>query len=176
MRTPRDIGGANPLASKRATATMVFMKRSKELNLWTVLIAAVFVTALTAGNVLFFSRQAQKSHKINTLLGQMEGYVNRLNTLEWQAMAKEKLDQGARESVPNIRRAMEAIFKTIADSDSEGQKISHTYGVYKEAIEAEFSLLAEGKIQAARDLDRQRVDPSYEALLQALTEAASFHN
>ncbi len=158
---------------------MVFMKRSKELNLWTVLIAAVFVTALTASNVLFFSRQAQKSHKINTLLGQMEGYVNRLNTLEWQAMAKEKLDQGARESVPNIRRAMESIFKTIADYDSEGQpfqKIKHTYGMYNEAIEAEFELLAGGKIQEARDLDKRRVDPSYEALLQALSEAASFRD
>src|SRR2546430_7850980 len=100
---------------------MVFMKRSKELNLWTVLIAAVFFTALTASNVLFFSRQAQKSHKINTLLDQMEGYVNRLNTLEWQAMTKEKLDQDAKESIPNIRRAMESIFKTIADYDNEDQ-------------------------------------------------------
>ena len=158
---------------------MVLMKRSKELNLWTVLITAAFVTALTASNVLFFSRQAQKSRKINTLLGQMEGYVNRLNTLEWQAMAKEKLDQGARESVPNIRHAMESIFKTIADYDSEGQpfqKIKHTYGMYSEAIEAEFNLLAGGKIQEARDLDKRRVDPSYEALLQALSEAASFHD
>src|SRR5213080_1953224 len=147
MTTPRDIGGANPLASKPATATMGLMKRSKELNLWTVLIAAVFVTALSASNVLFFSRQAQKSRKINTRLGQMEGYINRLNTLEWQAMAKEKLDQGARESFPNIRRAMEAIFKTIADYDGEGQpfqKIKHTYGMYSEAIEAEFELLAGG--------------------------------
>src|SRR6266550_3869938 len=138
MRTPRDIGGANPLASKLATATIVFMKRSKELNLWTVLIAAVFVTALTASNMLFFSRQAQKSRKIEVLLGQMQGYVNRLNTLEWQAMAKEKLDQGARESVPNISRAMESIFKTIADYDSEGQpyqKIKHTYGMYREHSE-----------------------------------------
>ena len=109
----------------------------------------------------------------------MEGYVNRLNTLEWQAMAKEKLDQGARESVPNIRHAMESIFKTIADYDSEGQpfqKIKHTYGMYSEAIEAEFNLLAGGKIQEARDLDKRRVDPSYEALLQALSEAASFHD
>ncbi len=141
-----------------------------------MLIGAALFTALAASNVVFFNRQAEKSRKIENLLGQMEGYVNRLNTLEWQAMAKEKLDQDARESFPTIRRAMEAIFKTIADSDSEGQKIKHTYGVYREAIEAEFSLLAEGKMQAARDLDRRRVDPSYEALLQALTEAASFHN
>src|SRR2546427_1005750 len=152
------------------------MKRSKELRFSTVLIGAALFTALAAGNVVFFNRQAEKSRKIENLLGQMEGYVNRLNTLEWQAMAKEKLDQDARESFPTIRRAMEAIFKTIADSDSEGQKIRHTYGVYREAIEAEFSLLAEGKMEAARDLDRRRVDPSYEALLQALTEAASFHN
>src|SRR5207237_10512590 len=120
----------------------------------------------------------QKSTKINTLLRQMKGYVNRLNTLEWQAMTKEKLDQGARESFPNIRRAMEAIFKTIADYDGEGQpfqKIKHTYGMYSEAIEAEFNLLAGGKIQEARDLDKQRVEPAYEALLQAVSEAASVH-
>src|SRR5438093_13701550 len=29
---------------------------------------------------------------------------------------------------------------------------------------------------ATHDMDRRRVDPSYEALLQALTETASFHN
>src|SRR2546425_8529523 len=146
---------------------MASMKHAKELSLSTVLIGAALFAALAAGNVVFFNRQAEKSRKINTLLGQMEGYVNRLNTLEWQAMAKEKLDQGARESVPNIRHAMESIFKTIADYDSEGQpfqKIKHTYGMYSEAIEAEFNLLAGGKIQEARDLDKRRVDPSYEAL------------
>src|SRR5947209_7345648 len=114
---------------------MASMKHAKELSLSTVLVGTALFTALAASNVVFFNRQAEKSRKIENLLDQMEGYVNRLNTLEWQAMAKEKLDQDARESFPTIRRAMEAIFKTIADSDSEGQKISHTYGVYKEAIE-----------------------------------------
>src|SRR5438093_5516962 len=74
---------------------------------------------------------------------------------------------------------MESIFKTIADYDSESQpfqKIKHTYGMYNEAIETEFELLAKKKIQEARDLDKRRVDPSYEALLQALNETASFHN
>lgn len=179
MRTAHDIGGRIVSLLNWRLRFMASMKHAKELSLSTVLGVAVFITAVGASNVLFFNRQAEKSRNIENLLGHMEGYVNRLNTLEWQAMAKEKLDQGARESFPTIRHALETIFKTIADSDSEGQsfqKIKHTYGVYREVIEAEFSLLAEGRIQEARDLDKRRVEPSYEALLQALSEAASFHN
>ncbi|MDO8583882.1 MAG: ATP-binding protein, partial [bacterium] len=154
------------------------MKRGNELRVSTVLIAAVVVAAAAAGNLFFFNQQAGNSRRIENLLSQMEGYANRLNTLEWQAMAKEKLDSGARESIPNIRRTMDAIFKTLSDHGDEGevfQRVKHAYGAYSEAIEAEFSLLAEGNIQKARALDKQRVEPSYEAFLQALEAAASFH-
>lgn len=157
---------------------MVMMKRRKELRLSAVFIAAVVVAALTASNLFFFNQQAEKSRRIENLLSQMERYANRVNTLEWQAMAKEKLDSGARESFPNILRNMEAIFKTLSDHDGEGevfQGVKHAYGSYREAIESEFSLLAEGNIQKARALDKQRVEPSYEAFLQVLNAAASFH-
>ena len=154
------------------------MKRGKKLRLSTVLIAAVVVAALTAGNLFFFNQQAEKSRRIENLLSQMERYANRLNTLEWQAMATEKLDSGARESLPNVLRTMEAAFKTLSDHDDERdvfQGVEHAYGAYREAIEAEFTLLAEGNIQQARALDKQRVEPSYEAFLQVLNAAASFH-
>jgi PAS domain S-box-containing protein len=154
------------------------MKRGKKLRLSTVLIAAVVVVALTAGNLFFFNQQAEKSRGIGNLLSQMERYAHRLNTLEWQIIATEELDSGARESLPNILRAMEATFKTLSDDDDEGevfQGVKHAYGAYREAIEAEFALLAEGNMQQARALDKQRVEPSYAAFLQVLNAAASFH-
>jgi len=49
------------------------MKRSKELRFSTVLIGAALFTALAASNVVFFNRQAEKSRKIENLVGQMEG-------------------------------------------------------------------------------------------------------
>ena len=157
---------------------MVMMKRGKKLRLSTVFIAAVVVVALTAGNLFFFNQQAEKSRGIENLLSQMERYAHRLNTLEWQVMAREELDSGARESFPNILRTMDSIIKTFNDHDDEGevsQGVKHAYGAYREAIEAEFSLLAEGNIQKARPLDKERVEPSYEAFLQVLNAAALFH-
>jgi len=157
---------------------MVMIKSGKKLRLSTVLIAAVVVAALTAGNLFFFNQQAEKSRRIENLLSQMERYANRLNTLEWQVMAREELDSGARESFPNILRTMESTFKTLSDHDDEGevfQGVEHAYGAYRETIEAEFSLLAEGNIQKARAWDKQRVEPSYEAFLHVLNAAASFH-
>ena len=159
-------------------AAMVMMKPGKELRLSTVLIAAVVIAAAATGNFFFFNQRAENSRRIANLPSQMEGYANRLNTLAWQAMAKEKLDSGARESFPNILRTLEAIFKTLSDHDDKGevfQKVKHAYGAYSEVIEAEFRLLAEGDIQNARALDRQRVEPSYETFLHALDAAASFH-
>jgi len=154
------------------------MKRGKKLRLATVFIAAVVVVALTAGNLFFFNQQAEKSRRIENLLSQMERYANRLNSLEWQAMAKEKLDSGTKESFPNILRTMEATFKTLSDHDDAGEVfrgVKHAYSAYREAIEGEFTLLAEGNIQQARALDKQRVERSYEAFLQVLNAATSFH-
>src|SRR3989337_1869364 len=112
------------------------MKRGKKLRLATVFIAAVVVVALTAGNLFFFNQQAEKSRGIENLLSQMERYAHRLNTLEWQVMAREELDSGARESFPNILRTMDSIIKTFNDHDDEGevfQGVKHAYGAYREA-------------------------------------------
>ena len=95
-----------------------------------------------------------------------------INALEWQAIATGTLSPEVSERrVGATGRLHEELAPIVARSATHSD-----LETYLAAVEEEFTLLAQGRIHEAKELDEARVDPSFELVVEAVQEtAARYH-
>jgi signal transduction histidine kinase len=155
------------------------MQRQNQSRSWILLglgISAVVAAAFGISKLDSWSDRATR-HERN--LHQLQSAANRLDALEWRAIAKRKVDSDLKSAITQQRQQAILIFNTLqntAASPEELQKVTKAYQNYANAVDKLLSLLEANQLDKALEVDETEVDPSYDTLYKVIvgeTEVAS---
>jgi PAS domain S-box-containing protein len=108
------------------------------------------------------------------LLLSLDRSAHEMNSIEWQAIARKKLDPEVSKHLEQTRAEMGTAIGGLA-LHSLGplplKKVSTCYSAYKQAVDAEFELIAAGRMDEAEALDEKQVDPAFSALERSISAA-----
>lgn len=142
--------------------------------LWTVL----GITILEAVAMVAFHRLHQKGDAINERLARMQIWASQLNALEWRAIAQGNAAPEITEEITRVRDEIAAAGLELRQGLWKVPilvEIRRNYHLYVAAVNEELDLLRQGRLEQARKLDEQRVDPAFEALQQSLNNARHYY-
>ena len=154
----------------RCMDIMEKIEARKEWLIWSV---AIFITLSAICGILTLHRWSNQSLRIVGLLSSIEAQANRLNALEWEAVARKDLIPELRRSKQFARHQMDRTFaqikKIIDNNDLLELRIA--YREYLRAIDEEFRLLEIERFSEARRVDVERVNPNYDGLIDSIAQA-----
>jgi|GEM_PF-6153349 len=157
-------------AARMLTNVLEKLESRKEWLIWSV---AVFITVSAICGILTLHRWSTKNHRIVSLLSSIEAQANRLNALEWEALARRDLIAELRRAQQFARHQMDRTFADITKlaDDNYLLELRITYREYLRAIDAQFELLDGRRFGEARRVDETQVEPHYDALIDAIGQA-----
>ena len=132
-----------------------------------VLASVLLVAFVAASGVAWLQTRADAARRADLHLAQLAGLAFRLSALEWEAIAKQQ---------PNPELA-EEIYRTGGELHSGLQEVGNDTGSptlhgathdYLTSLDEEVQLLAAEKLDEARRVDEERVDPSFERLREEI--------
>lgn len=142
-----------------------------------------FVTVLTLAMVIGLSatganavirRLVEKSERAVVTLERLEGQANRLAAMEWQVIAEEGMTPETLDDVRETRVELTRLLRLLEQQDPGSQTLApvhRAYDDYAAAVDDEFASLSGGSSDNARAVDRERVDPAFDALIGTLVPA-----
>jgi signal transduction histidine kinase len=146
---------------------------------WSTIFAGVFavlVGALSVAAINGLGTQIDSTRQAQTELARLAHEAQRLNALEWQALHEGTVSDELIATVGSARMAMNRHFEKVpvlAPRLSETEVLQHHFKAYSAAVDEEFALLRDGRIDAAEALDEERVDPAFEELREVLDSKAT---
>lgn len=140
---------------------------------WLVWIVALLITLAPIGGILTLHRWSNTNHRMVELLSQIESLANRLSATEWEAVARHGLITELKHSQQLVRFELDRVFAELHRhaTDEELLAIHKTYRAYIDAIDEEFRLLEHTRIAEAIRVDDEKVDPTFDALIDLLGHA-----
>jgi signal transduction histidine kinase len=138
--------------------------------------AAIFICALEAFAVGFLHYWQRRSSRAAICLARIRSNANRLNALEWKAIALGKLEPDVMEEVIEQRALIGenmAKLSFLAGGCLPIRSLGRVYGAYIKAVDKEFNHLRMGELPQAKWHDERRVDPAFKKLKNILQENAT---
>lgn len=132
------------------------------------------VCGLTVVASLLLQASAERHQKGTHSLEMLRTETTMLSQLEWQAVAEQGVSGELMEQVDTARaRARAALAQTMAElGPHDGAPVvERELGRYLSLTATEFSLLADGRLEDAEQLDEASVDPTFERLYSLIEEA-----
>jgi len=138
-----------------------------------VLAVALGAALAAVAAIVTLHERASAGRRIVELLSSIASQSNRLSALEWQAMAEQRLSSESREAVEHVRGLLNGIYDELRRrvQGTELQELRKIYGEYLAALDEEFRLIGLGRLAEAREVDAEKVDPTYDALAKLIAEA-----
>ena len=137
---------------------------------WLTLAACLLVVGATLGSFLALGsyEQSHRAGASEAAAAQLD--ASRLNAYEWQTIAEGRLLAGSAARVDGL---LASIGRHLDRLSHGGGPPREALGGYAAAIRVEFRLLGAGRLDRARVVDDERVDPAFEQLGATLARAAS---
>src|ERR1035438_6205939 len=138
--------------------------------------AALLVVISGIIGLYVIGESTERNRKTETLLYHLEANAQGLNSNEWQAIARLKVDSDLRASSEHFRREILddlQMIHTLQHREGLADKVQPAASTYLSTMEEEFALISNGQLDEARELDESRVDPSFAILRQAIHKAIS---
>ena len=140
---------------------------------WFLWIIASLITLASIGGILTLHRWSNRNHRVVELLSGIEALANRLSATEWEAVARKGLISELKRSQQLVRieldRSLGELNRHV--DDEELLAIQTMYRAYTGAIDEEFRLLEQRRIDEAIRADDEKVDPTYDALIDLVGHA-----
>ena len=147
-------------------------KSSKfHLPKWSVLVASTLVAISTTISIFSIKRWSDRSYRAEILIIEIGGQLNRINALELEAVAENKVDKSNLKEIDKIRNKMtETIDEVnlIGKNRKKLQEILELYKRYKKFQDEQFQLISVGKIEESIRIDKGEVDPTFEKIVERI--------
>lgn len=149
------------------------MQHKEGFRGWSLLgVAFTAVIAATFG-IAKLNYWSDRSASYETELRHLQGLANRLDALEWRAIATRKVTPELEKTLAKQREQARLSLDTLkltAPSFRHLQEVDSAYQTYSIAINQLLTLLQTSQIEEALKVDEEQVDPSYEKLYEIVTE------
>ena len=149
---------------------------------WMILVAALTIALGAAFVVAGLRGNADEDRHALLLLKDLESQSYKLSSLEWQAVAEGQLDTESAEQAQDARGRMSGAIDEIMRSEGTGEeeesarRVAGAFRTYDAALDEQFRLLANGRVEEAEVVDEERVDPSFEELSEARQEVVPLYS
>jgi diguanylate cyclase (GGDEF)-like protein/PAS domain S-box-containing protein len=129
------------------------------------------VAVLVAAGLVALHRQATAQRTRSESMLRLEIDANRLNALEWRAISTGRVPASVERQVVALRTHMDAQLRRSAVDQAD--HLVALVAAYQSALRDEFDLLRLGLQGPARQVDRQQVDPVFDALRDTAAATAA---
>ena len=143
-----------------------------------LLLAVIIVGIMELAMVSVFRFLELKSSRASTSLFQLQADANRMDALEWKAIALGRTDPELQTVMDKLRAEVRdnlAAFEHDNSSPAHVVAIGQACQEYLKAVDLEFSLLRLGALDEARQVDTDRVDPAFERWRSALEQGEVYY-
>ncbi|MSP38187.1 MAG: PAS domain S-box protein [Deltaproteobacteria bacterium] len=140
---------------------------------WLVWATASVITLSAIYGILILRHWCDNSHRIVTLMGEIEGQANRLSAIEWEAMSRKSLTQELKHSRQQVSSQLVRDFNELRQhvEDESFWEIRRVYSAYVQATDEEFHLLESARFAEALKVDDDKVDTAYAELIDLISRA-----
>ena len=150
------------------------MPISERFRKWVIPCVVVLVAFSGIAVLLAISRANRRSNQTEALLYRLRSNALGLNASEWEGVASAKIDSDLDAKFQQFHRDMLSnmqMLQLLQNRKSLVDQVQPAASTYLSAMNDEFELLSDGRIEEARKVDDSRVDPSFAVLEQAIDEA-----
>jgi len=140
------------------------MTNPETLKIRWIAIAPIAIGLLTSIFIVGVNRQAARRATAKTIVNQIERNLYKLSAIEWESIAEEELDPEDKVEVNKTQKETEALLRELQELDLKRQELnslSTLYQDYDTFINQEFVLIEAKKIEEAKKVDREFVDPTF---------------
>ena len=138
---------------------------------WSVLVASSLVAIVTSVSIFSIKKWSDRSYRSEILVIEIARQLNRINALELEAVAENKVDKSNLREIEKTREHMTATINQITQIDPNQEKLSQIldlYKKYKKFQDEQFKLIAERKIEKSIKIDKEEVDPTFEKIVEKI--------
>ena len=149
------------------------MLHKKDFRGWLLLAVAFTAVIAATFGISRLNYWSDRSASYETELRHLQALANRLDALEWRAIAARKVTPQLAEILEKQReqaRISLDTLKLMAPSFGDLQEVNSAYQTYSIAVNKLLTLLQTSQIEEALEVDENEVDPSYEKLYEILTQ------
>ncbi len=166
--------GIKSVRGELVTNTDIALKSAfsfKYLSTRKVFILVIVIFTIAGGGIFALRRHVDSYRQMQILLTRFEQLACRMSALEWQAIAKGEITKQLRNEYVHTR---DAATRTVLDPPNMSREVNdlaqvkREFNLYKRYVEQEFELISAGKVRDAQQLDRLKVDPSYDKLMSSV--------
>jgi PAS domain S-box-containing protein len=145
-----------------------------------VALSSIAVALIAAACVYALTAWARESAEAELELVELKGALQQLDSLEWQAIARSKVDDQLSAEIIEKKRDSKAKLEKLIDKTSNSStrllvdrtELDQLKGLqlqYIDAVDQEIALIQSGQIEAAEEFDEAQVDPSFDAVSQEIS-------
>ncbi|NEO88686.1 MAG: hypothetical protein F6J87_31330 [Spirulina sp. SIO3F2] len=150
------------------------MNTQKDFRGWIFLgLGGCAVVAATFG-ILRLNAWSDQAAAQEHSLQQLQTVANRLDALEWRAMAQKTFNEELEAAILEQREQAELTLQSLESTTSsmnELEDVKSAYKAYAIAVNKLFGLLEKQNLEEAIEVDETEVDPGYELLHDQIIEA-----
>jgi signal transduction histidine kinase len=138
----------------------------RTLSSRSVLIITVGVAIASTAVISHLSRIAESSSNTRLLLTQVKEQVSRLNALEWEGIAKGKIDANLTDELAENQQSTDNVLSQLRELKQQDtlRKLFTLYSEYKTEIDSALNLVAQGKTKEFVGADVGSIDEIYDDL------------
>ena len=135
---------------------------------WSIILVSLGVGTSTAAVIVGLNHWAHTRYEFLISLNQIATLVTKQSAIEWEAMAKEKINTETREELTTTRQQISDLLADVtnmhSNKESDLSAFYQLYQQYSTAIDEQFQLIDAGQIEQARIISETRVDPTFDQI------------
>ena len=146
---------------------------------WSVLIVAILISTVTATFIYTINQWAENSAQIRVLLLNMKEQVSRLNSLEWEAIAKQELDDNVSQELAGHQEDTAIIFDQIKQFNLKEKKFDNfftLYNSYQTSINQALQLITANQTEQTIEINESEIDKIYNRLYAEIIGLEKIYN
>ncbi|NEQ37670.1 MAG: GHKL domain-containing protein [Okeania sp. SIO3I5] len=131
-----------------------------------IFVSAMIVAIASAAVIYQLNQITEKSGEARLLLTQLKEQASRLNSLEWEAISKGKIDENLTEELAENKETTETIIEEIRQLEQQEnlENLWDLYTSYQTVMNNSLELVAQKKITEAKEMSTFQIDEVFDEL------------
>ncbi len=153
------------------------MKGKSQIPGWAILVIALTIALIAVISIASLHQYADKSHQAEILLSRLKGQSYHLDALEWQF--ERKPDPKVLEEVQQVESQIAQTFDELMLLDPGEERLQQLHKAqleFETNMDENFRLIAAGDFEKMEILDKEKVDPSFNALSDLIANTSAIYS
>ena len=161
-----------PNSINESTIPESTQKQDANLGIWVVTVSAILIAGFTALGIQQLNSRVDQSQQARLLLTRMKEQLSRLNSLEWEAISQNEIDDDLEEELEEYREDTAELFaglEQLGADNAELPNILADYQDYQSKVDAVLNQIEDGVTDIDLEDEAFEIDDAYDDLYEAIS-------